>query len=90
MSIPKKNMPESTMEVTEGVLSGLHVTGTPKKATIEVRRHPYKTKADYVAELTVTIGSRTKRIMLKGGDLYLLAKGLIDVMNMGMPAEGSE
>ena len=87
---PRKTVPDSRMEVKEGVLPGLHVTGTPKRATIEVRRHPYKTKDDYVAELAVTIGSRTQRILLKGGDLYLLTKGLIDVMQMGMPAQEEE
>lgn len=73
--------------ITEKQISGLHVTGTPKKATIKVVRHVFKGKDDYVGELVVTIGSRTQRILLKGGDLYDLTKGLITIMQMNMPQE---
>jgi hypothetical protein len=63
------------------------VTGTPKKATVKVVRHVFRDKDDYVGELIVTVGSRTQRILLKGGDLYDLTKGLITVMQMNMTQE---
>jgi hypothetical protein len=73
--------------ITETQLIGLHVTGTPKKATVKVVRHVFRDKDDYVGELIVTVGSRTQRILLKGGDLYDLTKGLITVMQMNMTQE---
>ncbi len=76
--------------MTETQISGLHVTGTPKKAAIKVAEHAWKDKDDYVCELTVTVGSKAQRILLKGGDLYDLTKGLMDVMQMNMMQEEKE